>query len=70
VYLQSDVVGGVDEYNTMVVRHTNVYWALTAPNITRMPSGRQILELNFFSNLYCTFSLIRERQNDITLIEY
>lgn len=68
--MQSDVVGSVDECNIMVVRQTDLLCALTAPSMIHIPSLSDILLEYFVSNVDCMISLIRERQKDITLIEF
>jgi hypothetical protein len=52
----------------MVVIHTDLRWALTAPSMTRMPSLSEILFVNFISSLYCALSLIYNWLDDIRVI--
>jgi len=52
-----------------VVIHTDSYYALTAPSMTRMTSVTQILLVNSVSNLVVAFSLTCNRQYDIKLFD-
>jgi len=58
----------MDECNMMVVIHTDLRCAMTAPSMTRMSSLSETLLVNFMFSLDCAFSLIRKRQDDIVLI--
>ena len=52
----------------MVVIHTDLHGALTAPSITRIPSLSETLLVNFILSLDCMLSLICKRQEHNTLI--
>jgi hypothetical protein len=58
----------MNECNMMVVIHSDLRRAITAPSMTRMLSLSETLLVNFIFSLDCAFSLIRKRQDDIVLI--
>jgi hypothetical protein len=66
--MRSNVVGCMDEFNMMVVIHTDSRCAMTAPSMTCMSSLSETLLVNFIISLDCAFSLVRKRQYDIMLI--
>ena len=66
--MRSNVVGCMDECNTMVVIHTDLHCAMTAPSMARMSSLSETLLVNFIFSLDCAFSLILKRQDVIVLI--
>ena len=66
--MRSNVVGCMDECNMMVVIYTDSRCAITAPSMTCKSSLSETLLVNFIFGLYCVFSLIHKRQDDIVLI--
>jgi hypothetical protein len=56
------------ECNMLVVIHTDLRCAMTAPSMTCIPLLSETLLVNFIFILDCVFSLIRKRQDDIALI--
>ena len=68
VWAEGDTGECMDKGNMMVVIHTDLCYALTAPSMTWMTLLSQILLLHFVSNLHCAFSLSHARQVDISQI--
>jgi hypothetical protein len=64
----NNVVGCMDECNMMVVIHRDSLCAITASSMTCMSSLGETLLVTFIFSVYCAFSLIRNRQDDIVLI--
>jgi len=65
---ESYAVRGMDECSMAVVIQTGLYWAQTAPSMTRMTSLTEILLLNFVTNLGFAFSHNSDWQTNIEFI--
>jgi hypothetical protein len=68
VCTQSDIVGCTEEWNMMVVIHTDSCCTLTARSITRIPSQSETLFVYFISSSDCAFSVIYKRQHNNPLM--
>jgi hypothetical protein len=63
--MESNVVGCMDECNIMVVIHTDLRCAMTAPSMTHMSSLSETLLVYCIFSLDCALSHIRKRQDAI-----